>query len=507
MSFKSFGPFGSFGMFGAFVAALALASPVHAQSALADRIQAGDRRAALEMIAKGADVNKAQVDGTTPLHWATYKVDRELVLALIQKGARADVVNRYGASPLAEAIKVASVPLVELLIEAGANANVANEDGQTALMLAARTGNVALAEALVREGADVNRRERMRDQSAVMWAAAQNHPDMVKFLVSKGADLSIRADATDWGSQITNEPRVMYRPVGGLTPLLYAARAGCLDCVKTMIAAGADKDRPNPDGMTPMIMALDNGFPEVARFLLEQGANAQVWDWWGRTPLYVAVTMRGGRDSRAGSRSPESLAFITAALAAGVNPNAQLAFKEPSRGGRDNRFADDLLTTGATPLIRAAQTFDNEVVRLLLKHGALVDLPNASGVTPFMAAAGIGTRGGGAGVLGPGTPDNVVSLSLETLEILRQAGADVNARITDVTSLTGRIARGNSMTGKQGQTALFQAAEAGRADVVRYLLQHGASVDVKDDAGRTPSAVARSKEIAVLLQPARGFSR
>jgi ankyrin repeat protein len=329
----------------------------------------------------------------------------------------------------------------------------------------------------------------------------------VKFLVSKGADLSIRADATDWGSQITTEPRVQYRPVGGLTPLLYAARAGCLDCVKTMIAAGADKDRPNPDGMTPMIMALDNGFPEVAQFLLEQGANAQVWDWWGRTPLYVAVTMRGGRDSRAGRRSPESLAFITAVLAAGVNPNAQLAFKEPSRGGRDNRFADDLLTTGATPLIRAAQTFDNEVVRLLLTHGALVDLPNASGVTPFMAAAGIGTRGGGAGVLGPGAPDNVVSLSLETMEILRQAGADVNARIADVTSLTGRIARGNSMTGKQGQTALFQAVEAGRADVVRYLLQHGASVDVKDDAGRTPSAVARSKEIATLLPPAGGSSR
>ena len=174
----------------------------------------------------------------------------------------------------------------------------------------------------------------------------------------------------------------------------------------------------------------------------------------------------------------------------------------PKGGGRR-----DLLTTGATPLIRAAQTFDNEVVRLLLAHGALVDLPNASGVTPFMAAAGIGTRGGGAGVLGPGTPDNVVSLSLETMEILRQAGADVNARIADVTSLTGRIARGNSMTGKQGQTALFQAAEAGRADVVRYLLQHGARADVRDDAGRTPSAVARSKEIAALLPPAEGISR
>src|SRR4029077_12910983 len=134
-------------------------------------------------------------------------------------------------------------------------------------------------------------------------------------------------------------------------------------------------------------------------------------------------------------RPPESLALINALLEAGVNPNAQLAFKEPSRGGRDNRFQDDLLTTGATPLLRASQTFDNEVVAALLAHGALVDLPNASGVTPFMAAAGIGTRNA-AGVLGAGPPANVMALSIATMELLRNAGADVNARITDVTTLT-----------------------------------------------------------------------
>jgi ankyrin repeat protein len=178
------------------------------------------------------------------------------------------------------------------------------------------------------------------------------------------------------------------------------------------------------------------------------------------------------------------VAFITALLEAGVNPNPQLAFKEPSRGGRDNRFRDDLLTTGATPLLRAAQTFDNEVVSLLLAHGALVDLPNASGVTPFMAAAGIGTRTV-SGVLGAGPPDNVATLSVETLEILRQAGADVNARITDVTSLTARIARTNTMTDRQGQTALFLAAETGRLEVVRYLIGHGAQTGLKDDAGKT----------------------
>jgi len=485
---------------------LSVAMSAQAQSSLADRIQAGDRKAALALIAQGADVNQAQPDGTTPLHWAVYRVDRELVTALLRKGARAQVVNRYGSSPLAEAARVANVELVAMLLEAGADANVGNEDGQTPLMLAARTGNLAVAKQLVEHGADVNAREHFRDQSALMWAAAEGHADMVAFLVSKKADLTVRAKANDWPSQITNEPRVQYRPTGGLTPLLYAARAGCLACVKAIVEGGADVDRPNPDGMTPMMMALDNGAPAVARYLLDRGANPHPWDWWGRTPLYIAVTRRGGRDARAGERSPESLAFITALLDADVNPNAQLAFKEPSRGGRDNRFGDDLLTTGATPLLRAAQTHDDAVVRLLLQHGALVDLPNASGVTPFMAAAGIGTRTAG-GVLGPGPPENVVALSLETMEILRAAGADVNARISDVTSLTARIARTNTLTERQGQTTLFFAAETGRTAVVKYLLEHGAKVDVKDDMGRTPIAMVaagrgegRSAEIAALLQ-------
>jgi hypothetical protein len=330
-----------------------------------------------------------------------------------------------------------------------------------------------------------------------MWAAAQGHADMVAFLVAQKADLTIRAKDNYWMTQISSEPRVQYRPVGGLTALLYAARAGCLGCVQTMVQAGADVDRPNPDGMTPMIMALDNGYPEVARYLLQKGANPHTWDWWGRTPLYVAVTMRGGRDSRQGPRPPESLALITALLEAGVNPNAQLAFKEPSRGGRDNRFGDDLLTTGATPLLRAAQTFDNEVVKLLLAHGAKVDLPTASGVTPFMASAGIGTRIGSS-VLGPGAPENAVRLSLETMELLRAAGADVNARIADITSLTARIARTNTLTDRQGQTTLFYAAELGRAEVVRYLLDHGAKVDVVDEKGKTPIAAAKGDAVALL---------
>ena len=498
-----------------FAAALVLffaaTATAQAQSALADRIQAGDRAAALAMIARDVEINQTQPDGTTPLHWAVYRVDRELVAALLKKGARAHVVNKYGASPLAEAVRIANLEMTGMLLEAGADANVANEDGQTALMLAARTGNVGVARLLVQHGADVNKRESYRDQSAVMWAAAQGHTDMVAFLVSQKADLTVQAQDNEWMTQISSEPRVQYRPTGGLTPLLYAARAGCLGCVTSMVQAGADVDRPNPDGMTPMMMALDNGYPAVAHYLLDRGANPHTWDWWGRTPLYIAVTMRGGPDSRPGPRPPESLKFIHALLDAGVNPNPQLAFKEPSRGGRDNRFRDDLLTTGATPLLRAAQTFDNDVVRALLEHGALVDLPTASGVTPFMAAAGIGTRTG-SGVLGPGVRDDVIARSLETMEILRGAGADVNARIIDITSLTARIARDNTMTGRQGQTALFYVAETGRAPVVKYLLDHGAKADALDDMGRTAIDVAKvrrggtedgSQEIVALLENIR----
>src|SRR3989440_12791881 len=112
-------------IFAAFVLPFALAGNADAQS-LADRIQSGDRRAALAMIADGADVNRSQIDGTTPLHWAAYRVDKELMAALLEQGARAKVVNRYGASPLAEAVKVADADLVAMLLKAGADVNVAN---------------------------------------------------------------------------------------------------------------------------------------------------------------------------------------------------------------------------------------------------------------------------------------------------------------------------------------------------------------------------------------------
>jgi ankyrin repeat protein len=492
---------------------LADAAAAAAQSPLADAIQAGDRATALQLVRGGADVNAAQPDGTTPLHWAVYAVDTELAQALLAKGAKAEVRNRFGATPLAEAAKAANLDLVRALLKAGAKADTSNEDGQTPLMLAARTGVVDVAKELVKAGAKVNAKEAWRGQTALMWATGSAQADMTAFLIARGADVNLRAVINDFATQVTSEPRAQYRPSGGLTPLLYAARSGCGACVASLLKAGADIDRPTPDGVTPLMTAIDNTHFDVATQLLERGANPHLQDWWGRTALYVATDMnsygpRGGLAAR-GSKPASALEVMRLLLDKSVNPNPQLNMHRPGRGGNSGRFTDDLLTVGATPLLRAAIGFDADAIKLLLEHGALVDLPNGMGVTPLMAAAGLGVsirdpRGNYGG--------DVQARVLPTLALLVKAGADVNARVTDTTGHTARIARPSSMTDREGQTAIYGPINWGWSQVVQFLLDHGARVDVVDAAGKSPlDALAgnaggrdfkASDEVAALIRKA-----
>jgi len=498
----------------ALAASLSLAAgTAAADGTLADLIQSGDRAAALEMIRSGADVDAAQGDGTTPLHWAVYRIDAELVDALLARGARPDALNGYGSSPLAEAVKIGDADLVAKLLDAGADVEVPNQDGQTALMLAARAGSFPVAELLIRHGADVNAREAWRGQTALMWAADANAPDVAALLIEHGAQADTRAYANDWPAQITSEPRAQYRPTGGLTPLLYAARSGCTRCAAAILGAGADVDRPNSDGVTPLMVALDNFAFDTARLLLERGANPHTWDWWGRTPLYVAVDMSSytGRRNSPQESQTSAIDIVRRLLEAGVDPNTQLNMHRPGRGGNTSRFVDDLLTTGATPLLRAAIGHDIEAVRLLLEHGAHVDLPNVMGVTPLMGAAGMGVSGRDRRLELGGDAE---TRAIATLELLLAAGADVNARVTDIDSRTARIARISTMSERAGQTALYGAVKFAWARVVEYLLANGADAGVVDALGASPldAALGRtggrdntaSEEIAEILRRAGG---
>ena len=490
-----------------------------ADDTLPGLIQAGNRDAALKMIAAGADVNAAQGDGTTPLHWAVYKLDTDLVRALLARGAKPDVINEYGSSPLAEAVKAADARLVGMLLDAGSTVEVPNQEGQTALMLAARAGSVEVAELLVRHGANVNAKEKWRGQTALMWAADARSAQLTRFLIAHKADVNARALANDWPTQMTGEPRNQYRPTGGLTPLLYAARSGCTDCAAALLDAGADVNHPNPDGVTPLMVAIDNFAFDTAKLLFERGANPNVWDWWGRTALYAAIDMNTySLDAYAERTGPPIVTTKTTALElarlfldAGVNPNPQLDMHRPGRGGNSGRFADEILTTGATPMLRAAASQDSDAVRLLLKHGGRIDVPNVMGVTPFMAAAGFGMEPSPR--FNPSAKD-AQDRSIATLEILLAAGADVNTRITDIKSKTARMGRGSTLPERGGQSALFGAVQWGWPRVVQYLVDHGAEVAITDERGVSPLKAASgqggsadnrpSPAVAKILQTAMG---
>jgi ankyrin repeat protein len=289
--------------------------------------------------------------------------------------------------------------------------------------------------------------------------------------------------------------------------------------VRSIVAAGEDIDRPTPDGVTPLMMALDNFEFDTAKMLLELGANPHLSDWWGRTALYLAIDLNDyvpRTPAYPRSTGTTGMDVVQQLLAAGVDVNPQLNMHRPGRGGNSQRFVDDMLTTGATPLLRAAVTHDEAALRALLEHGARVDLPNVMGVTPLMAAVGIGVREPGFGAnRAPDFADKKLEDKIiASAEMLLAAGADINARITDIKSRTARIARISSVTDRQGQTALHSAAGRGWPTVVAWLLEHGADPAAKDDLGKTPldvvttpvggRAVPNADVIAEMLRNAGG---
>ena len=230
------------------------------EAPLADAVQRGDGAAILSLLRQQVDVNAAQGDGATALHWAVYLDDAEATASLIRAGANVNAPNDYGVTPLALASTNGNAAIIEQLVRSGADPQDplhAVNSGETPLMLAARSGQVDAVMVLLNLGADVNATEAWNGQSALMWAAAEGHVPVLQTLIDHGADVRARSNS-------------------GATPLLFAARKGSMDAVRRLLAAGSDVNEKRPDGATPLLVAVINGHEDLVDLLLDEGADPNV---------------------------------------------------------------------------------------------------------------------------------------------------------------------------------------------------------------------------------------
>ena len=435
------------------------------RATLADAAERRDRAAIRAELTRGADVNAAQVDGTTALHWAAHYDDVETVALLVKAGANVNAANRYGVPPLALASTNGNAAVVRLLLDAGADANPAMKGGETPLMLAARAGSVDAVKALLVRGAKHDSRE-THGQTALMWAAAEGHAPVMRALIEAGADINATLGS-------------------GFTPFFFAVREGRIEAVRLLLEKGIDVNapirrperpaegnpnyvlyRPIPRGTSPLMLAVQNAHYDLAIALVEAGANPNDVQS-GFSPLHILSGVRkpdssDGSDpsTPAGSGRLTSLEFARELVKRGANVNLRLDEKAPRYPATSSRIE----TPGATPFLLAADRADVPLMRVLLELGADPMLPNFKNTTPLMAAAGLGTTE-------PLEEAGEEVEALEAVKMLLDLRADVNA-VDD-----------------NGNTAMHGAAYNAYPSVVKLLAERGADPQIwkeKNKDGVTP---------------------
>ena len=473
-------------------AALAAAA---ADQPLADAAQRGEWGLVRALVEQGADVTARQGDGATALHWAAYWDEVELADLLIRAGADVNAANDLGVTPLWAAAENGNAAMARRLLDAGADSNVPLLSGETPLMTAARVGAADVARQLLEAGADVAVAG-ARGQTALMWAAAQRHPAVVEALLAHGAAVEARSDVWTEVVKTTREPwnpeYVGEIPQGGYTPLLFAARVGDLASAKLLVAAGAEVNDAPPYGTSATVVAAHSGHGDVAAYLLEHGADPNAAQA-GYTALHAAILHK-------------DTALVRALLDHGADPDAPVRTSTPVR--RDSvDFYLHPSWVGASPFWLAARFNAPDVMRLLVDHGAdpllahhptywpgslsvrdervqvregatsaLMAAVGLGGSNPLVSVDRLGRIAESAPVQSTRRPPDPVARGqrmFEAVTIAAEQGIDVN------------------LANAEGNTALHAAARRGHDRVVEYLVAHGARMDVKNKAGRTPLALAR----------------
>jgi uncharacterized protein len=456
------------------------AQPAYASIAEAARKQ--DWATVQAMAKRGGDLDAASTEGSTALHFAINAGQTAAVQVLLAAGVDINARNVAGISPLQLAVTNGETAITKMLLARGADARARDEAKESLLMLAARSGDGAMAEALIAAGADINYVEPQFSQDALMIAVRSGRPSVAEALIKAGAELNHQTPPGP--DPITREPGAgggstgegMIRSgvppegqrlagTGKLTALLYAARDGQTEAARLLIKAGAKLELAEYNEITPLIMAVTNDHFDIARLLIEAGANVNAVDWYGRQPLWTAIESRNRDVSSVtattnGVDREAALQVIRMLVEKGANVNARLQHFPPRMGGHAFNMSY-VPTVGETPFYRASLNNDLPVMRLLLAQGADPKLSTYNGTSPLAAASGVGWVRGQTFV--PGGQ----AAQLEAVKMLVELGSDVN--------------QANDM----GLIPVHGAAFRWSDEVISYLVEHGARLDIKDKVGRT----------------------
>ncbi len=516
----------SVGLIGVLLTTLLLLASV-VEAPVADAALAGDIETVRSLLKQGFDVNAPQGDGQTALHWAAFHDDTEMAAMLLYAGANVEATSRVnGITPLFIASQNGSGAMIGTLLESGANPNRAMTiSATTPLMLAAASGKPDAVGRLLDAGANPDSKESVHGQTALMFAAVLNRTSALEVLLDAGADRTIATEVVDvvernrrragrggpgaagqgrgrggpapdsqapllsasglggrsgnLGSVVRGAPVARARrprvpPVdtmGGLTPLLFAAREGHLGAVDVLLKAGSDINETSPgDRATPLFIATVNGHFDLAQSLLDRGADPTLANTAGGTPLYAAVNVRWAPQTT--YPQPDTtqekvtyLELMQSFLDAGADPNVRLKkklwftsyFSDLSRAN----------AAGGTAVWRAAQVGDVAAMRLLIGAGADPEITTEEGVSPLNVATGAGFHGNDEVTV----PDGLMPAIRYLIEEL---GADVN----------------QADNGRGGYTPLHNAAGLGDNEMVQYLVDHGANVRALSDSGQTVADMA-----------------
>ena len=465
---------------------------------LMEAVRYQDAETLRSLLTQSVDVNIAQPDGSTPLHWAVHRENLTIVRLLVDAGADVNAANDLAVTPLLMASGRGHGPLVEQLLAAGADPSLTLDSGETALMAASRAGGLEAVDALLAAGAAVNRIEGTRFQSALMWAAANSHPSVTRSLLAHDADVHARSvtkrrvfnmGGNRSAGSASRGISLDQIEVGGNTALLFAARSGDIESARLLLDAGADVNDQAADGNTALLIATHSGHGSLAIFLLEAGADPNASPL-GYTALHAAVLRGNLRDRQVRNPDPSAGApLILALLAHGANPNVRLADGSPVRRWSHD-FAFMARWRGATPFWLAAKFLEVDLMQILVDGGANPTVPADDGTTPLMAAAGLGyNRGGGSAFIkdrrdfssynpvasaeeGSRIPAREQRQALSTVALALDLGALVNA------------------ANDAGDTALHAAASHGMDSVIQLLTDRGGDVSAINARGQTPSMLA-----------------